>query len=312
MMGKPENSAGMHCTERTDHDMDGMHYEGVIIRPPSEADSILLQVTVGCSHNKCTFCGTYKGQRFRFKDEAVIDADIRYAARNLSSLRRVFLTDGDALIMPQTRLVWLLTRIREELPWVSRVGLYGNAKSILRKTPEDLRELRELGLGIVYLGLESGDEEVLREVRKGVTAERMIEAGRRIREAGLKLSVTVLLGLAGRERSLVHARATGAVLSAMDPTYVGVLTLMILPNTELGRKVEEGQFELLKQAELMQELHELLSHTHLTRGLFLANHASNYLPLKVKMPSGKDRALQTIDAAIRGVVPLKPEWMRAL
>ena len=291
--------------------MDGMHYEGMIIRPPSEADSVLLQVTVGCSHNKCTFCGTYKGERFRFKDEAIVAADIRYAAKNLSFLRRVFLTDGDALILPQTKLVWLLTKIREEMPWITRVGLYGNAKSILRKTPHELKELRDLGLGIVYLGLESGDAEVLREVRKGADPERMIEAGRRIRESGLKLSVTVLLGIAGRERSLAHAQATGAVLSAMDPTYVGVLTLMILPNTELGRKVEEGDFELLAQAELMLELREMLSHTHMTRGLFLANHASNYLPLKVKMPAGKDQALQAIDAAMSGAIPLKPEWLRA-
>ena len=137
---------------------------------------------------------TYKGERFRFKDDAIVAADIRYAARNLSFLRRVFLTDGDALILPQTKLIWLLTKIREEMPWITRVGLYGNAKSILRKTPQELEGLRELGLGIVYLGLESGDAEVLREVRKGAAPERMIEAGRRVREAGLKLSVTVLLG----------------------------------------------------------------------------------------------------------------------
>jgi radical SAM superfamily enzyme YgiQ (UPF0313 family) len=292
--------------------MDGMHYEGVIIRPPSEADSVLLQVTVGCSHNKCTFCGTYKGERFRIKDQAIIEADIRHAAKNLSFLRRLFVTDGDALILPQAKLVWLLTRLREEMPWLTRVGLYGNAKSILRKTQDDLVELRELGLGIVYLGLESGDSEVLREIKKGVAPERMIEAGTRVRDAGIKLSVTVLLGIAGRERSLIHARATGVVLSAMDPNYVGVLTLMVLPNTELGQKVKEGRFDLLTQPELLLELREMLSHTHMTRGIFLSNHASNYLPLKVKMPSGKDRALQSIDAAISGRIALKPEWLRAL
>ena len=192
------------------------------------------------------------------------------------------------------------------------MGLYGNAKSILRKTPEELKELRGLGLGIVYLGLESGDAEVLREIKKGVPPERMIEAGQKVREAGLKLSVTVLLGIAGRERSLVHARATGMVLSAMDPNYVGVLTLMVLPNTELGQKVKEGGFDLPTQRELLLELREMLAHTCLTRGIFLSNHASNYLPLKVKMPAGKDQALLAIDAAIQGAVPLKPEWMRAL
>ncbi len=292
--------------------MEGMHYEGIIIRPPSEAESVLLQVTVGCSHNKCTFCGTYKGVRFRIKDDAVIDADIRYAARNLTFLRRVFITDGDALILPQKRLVWILTRIREEMPWIRRVGLYGNAKSILRKSRGELEELRGLGLGIIYLGLESGDPWVLKEVKKGVSPERLIEAGRRVRDSGLKLSVTALLGIAGRERSLQHARATGRALTAMDPNYVGVLTLMVLPNTEMGRQVAAGTFELISPLELMLELREMLVHTEMTRGLFFANHASNYLPLKVRMPGDKIGALEQLDAALKGKVSLRPEWLRAL
>ncbi|ABK16415.1 Radical SAM domain protein [Syntrophobacter fumaroxidans MPOB] len=292
--------------------MDGMHYEGTIIRPPSEADSVLLQVTVGCSHNKCTFCGTYKGERFRIKDDATIDADIRYAAGNLSFLHRVFLVDGDALIIPQDRLVRIMRRIREEMPWIRRVGLYGNAKSILRKTPEQLAELRELGLGIVYQGLESGDEQVLREINKGVSLDRMIQSARRVREAGIKLSVMAILGLAGRERSLVHARATGEALTAMDPNYVGVLTLMVLPNTELYARIQRGEFELLSSREMLEELREILRHTTMTRGLFFANHASNYLPLKVRMPGEKERALKTIDDALQGGIHLRPEWMRGL
>jgi radical SAM superfamily enzyme YgiQ (UPF0313 family) len=292
--------------------MEGMHYEGNIIRPPSEANSIILQVTVGCSHNKCTFCGTYKGERFRIKDEATIDADIRYAARHYSFLRRLFIADGDALILPQRKLLWLLGRIREEMPWIQRVGLYGNAKSILRKTPEELEELRELGLGIVYLGVESGDPQVLKEIRKGVSRERTIEAGRRIKEAAIKLSVTVLLGIAGRERSLEHARATGEVLSAIDPNYVGALTVMILPGTPLGEAAREGRFQLPSTVELLAELREMLHHTNMSRGLFMSNHASNYLPLKVKMPKEKQAALETIDEALSGKVGLKPEWMRAL
>jgi radical SAM superfamily enzyme YgiQ (UPF0313 family) len=292
--------------------MDGMHYEGMIIRPPSEADSIILQVTVGCSHNKCTFCGTYKGERFKIKDDAIIDADIRYAAKHFSFLRRLFLADGDALIIPQPRLLRIFNLIREEMPWIQRIGLYGNAKSILRKSPQELEELRALGLGIVYLGLESGDAEVLREIKKGMPPERMVEAAKRVRAAGLKLSVTVLLGIAGRERSLAHARATGEVLSAMDPNYVGALTVMVLPNTELGQKVSEGRFELLEPQELLTELREMIRCTHLTMGLFLSNHASNYLPIKVKMPAGKERALELIDEALAGNVRLKPEWLRAL
>ena len=292
--------------------MHAMHYEGITIRPPSEANSVLLQVTVGCSHNKCTFCGTYKGVRFKIKDEAIINKDIDYAAANFPFLKRLFITDGDALILPQPKLVGILTRIRGKMPWIQRIGLYGNAKSILRKSLSELEELRALGAGIVYLGLESGDAQVLREIRKGVTPERMIEAGQRIRSAGIKLSVTALLGIAGLERSLQHARATGQVLSAMDPNYVGVLTLMILPNTELGEKAGRGEFRLMEMPDLLKELREMLSYTDLSRGLFLSNHASNYLALKARMPSEKEKALEHIDKALLGDVGLRPEWSRAL
>lgn len=290
--------------------MDGMHYEGMIIRPPSEAESILLQVTLGCSHNKCTFCGAYKEKRFTIKSDDIIDADIEYASKNLRFLRRVFLIDGDALIVPQKRLVRILTSIREKLPWIQRVGIYANAKGILRKTPEELAELRELGLGIAYFGLESGDAQVLEEVNKGHTPERMIEAGQKIRAAGMKLSVMVILGLAGRERSLEHARATGEALSAIDPNYVGVLTLMLYPNTPLTARVREGKFELITPQEMLIELREMLYRTNMTRGLFFANHASNYLPLKLKMPADKQKALDSLDNAINGKIPLKPEWLR--
>ncbi len=291
--------------------MNGMHYEGMIIRPPSEADSILLQVTLGCSHNKCAFCGAYKEKRFTIKDDSIIDADIDYAAENLRFMRRVFLIDGDALIIPQARLVRILTRIRERMPWIQRIGIYANTKGILRKTPEELAVLRELGLGIAYFGLESGDAEVLRDMKKGHAPERMIEAGQRIREAGIKLSVMVILGLAGRgERSLEHARATGEALSAIDPNYVGVLTLMLYPDTEVSARVKAGTFELLSPQEMLRELREMLFHTNMTRGLFFANHASNYLPLKVKMPADKAKALESLDNALNGNIALKPEWMR--
>ena len=292
--------------------MDGMHYEGLIYRPPSEADSILLQVTVGCSHNKCTFCDTYREKRFTIKDDDIIDADIDYASKNLRFLQRVFLIDGDALIIPQQRLVRILSRIREKMPWVQRVGIYGNAKGILGKTDEQLATLRDLGLEIVYFGLESGDAQVLEEVRKGHTPERMIEAGRKIRAAGMKLSVMVILGIGGRQRSIEHARATGKVLSAIDPNYIGVLTLMIRPGTPLEAQVRDGRFELLTAREMLEELREMLIHTNMTRGLFFANHASNYLPLKIRMPADKEKAVQMLDVALSGQTALKPEWMRAL
>jgi radical SAM superfamily enzyme YgiQ (UPF0313 family) len=291
---------------------DEMHYEGNCIRPPSEAYSILLQVTVGCSHNKCAFCGTYKDKRFRIKDDRTILGDILYAAKYMKRQDRVFLMDGDALIIPQKRLMWILERIREHLPWVRRVGAYANAKSIRMKTLEQLKELKENGLGILYLGVETGDEALLKQIRKGTSAENLIAMGRKVREAGIKLSVTVLLGIAGRERSLDHARATGELLTRMDPNYVGALTVMLIPGTPLHDDYLNGKFELLSERELLLELREMIAHTNLSRGLFFSNHASNYLPIKARLPKGKEEALDQIDMALRGEIGLRPEWMRAL
>ena len=291
---------------------EGMHYEGYCIRPPSEAGSILLQVTVGCSHNRCAFCGTYRDKRFRIKEERIILSDILYAARRMRQTDRLFLMDGDALIIPQPRLVWILERIREHLPWVKRVGVYANAKSIRKKSIEDLRRLRENGLGILYYGVETGDDEIRTAIQKGSTAAACIEMGRRVKEAGILLSATVLLGIGGRGQSLRHSRATGRLLSAMDPDYVGALTVMLLPGTPLYRDDASGTFELPDEAGLLRELREMIAHTDLSGGYFFSNHASNYLPVKAKLPDGKQKALDLIDAALRGEVGLKPEWMRAL
>lgn len=289
-----------------------MHYEGMIIRPPSEANSILLQVTVGCSHNKCTFCGTYSGERFKIKPDEIVEQDIQFAKEYCRRQRRVFLCDGDALILPQKRLVNILKKIETNLPWVTRVGIYANTKSIQMKTPEELAELHQHGLGIAYMGLETGDDVTLKAVRKGATAEKMVAMGKKIREAGIKLSITVLLGLAGRERSMIHARETGNVLSAIDPEYVGALSLMLIPGTSLCNDHEKGVFPLLEPDEMLKELRQMIAHTHLSKGLFHANHASNYLPIKARMPKDKERTLQQIDQALSGEIALKPEWMRAL
>lgn len=288
-----------------------MHYEGNIIRPPSEAGSILLQATVGCSHNKCTFCGAYKGERFRIKPDEIIFEDIAYAATHFQRIRRLFICDGDALIIPQRRLLTILEKIREKLPWITRVGVYANAKSIAMKTPEELRTLKENGLGIAYMGLESGDAETLKAVRKGSSPQKMIDMGRRLREAGIKLSITVLLGVAGTERSRIHARETGKVLSAIDPDYVGALSLMLIPGTPLCMDYDAGRFELPDPPAMLRELREMIAHTRM-HGLFHANHASNYLPIKARMPKDREKVLEMIDAALHGRIHLKPEWMRAL
>lgn len=289
-----------------------MHYEGNIIRPPSEADSILLQVTVGCSHNKCTFCGAYKGERFKIKPDAVIMEDIAFAARYARRQRRVFLCDGDALIVPQKRLVKILAAIREQLPWVERVGVYANTKGLAMKSDAELAELVSLGLSIAYMGLESGDDETLAAVRKGADSRRMIDMGRKARAAGLKLSLTVLLGLAGVERSAVHAEATGRVLTAIDPEFVGALSLMLIPGTPLHDDYRAGRFRLPDPMGMLAELRTMIAHTDLTGGLFHANHASNYLPIRAKLPEDKARTLALIDAALAGRVALKPEFLRAL
>ncbi len=289
-----------------------MHYEGNIIRPPSEANSILLQVTVGCSRNKCTFCGTYKGERFQIKPDSIIMEDIAFAARYCRRQRRVFLCDGDALIIPQKRLLRILKEIEKQLPWVTRVGLYANAKALKMKTPQELKELKAHGVGIAYMGLESGDDVTLKKINKGASAAHMIQMGKKAKQAGFKLSVTVLLGIAGPERSQVHARETGRVLSAIDPDYVGALSLMLIPETPLFDDHESGAFRLIEPQEMLAELRTMIAGTDLTRGLFHANHASNYLPIKARFPKEKDTTLRLIDQALAGKVPLKPEYLRAL
>ena len=289
-----------------------MHYEGNIIRPPSEANSILLQVTVGCSRNKCTFCGTYRGERFRIKPDAIIMADIEFAARYCRQQRRVFLCDGDALIIPQKRLLIILQAIREQLPWVTRVGVYANAKSLALKTPAELKTLKAHGLGIAYMGLESGDDVTLKKINKGAASQEMIAMGQKAKSAGIKLSITVLLGIAGRERSRRHAEQTGRVLSAIDPEYVGALSLMLIPGTPLFDDYQAGNFPLLEPVEMLAELRTVIACTNLTRGLFHANHASNYLPIKARLPKDKQATLKLIDLALAGEIALKPEYLRAL
>lgn len=289
-----------------------MHYEGNIIRPPSEANSILLQVTVGCSRNKCTFCGTYKGERFRIKSDAVIMEDIAFAAKYCKRQRRVFLCDGDALIIPQKRLLKILAEIENRLPWVTRVGLYANAKALHMKTAEELIELKSHGVGIFYMGLETGDDVTLKKIRKGASSKDMIEMGIKAKQAGIKLSITVLLGIAGPQRSQIHAVETGRVLSAIDPDYVGALSLMLIPGTPLYQDYKSGEFRLIEPHEMLAELRTMIASTNLTRGLFHANHASNYLPIRAILPKEKEPTLRLIDAALAGEVPLKPEYLRAL
>ncbi|HUV77536.1 MAG TPA: radical SAM protein, partial [Desulfobacterales bacterium] len=289
-----------------------MHYEGNIIRPPSEANSILLQITVGCSRNKCTFCGAYQGERFRIKPDSVIMEDIAFASNHCLRQRRVFLCDGDALIVPRERLMNILMEIEKQLPWVTRVGAYANCKSIKMKTLDELKALKAHGLGILYMGLETGDDVTLKKINKGATSEEMIQMGIKARAAEMKLSITVLLGIAGKKRSQIHARETGRVLSAIDPEYVGALTLMLIPGTPLYQDWVDGKFPLLEPDEMLNELKSMIAATELSKGLFHANHASNYLPIKARLPKDKAVTLRLIDEALAGKISLKPEYFRAL
>ena len=291
-----------------------MKYEGRIIRPPSEARSLLLQVTVGCSHNRCTFCAAYKQKRFRIKTSEEIEEDIREAGTTLRSVERVFLCDGDALIIPQRRLLQVLQSIREHIHGVQGVGTYANAKSILRKNREDLAELRAAGLQIVYLGVETGSEEVLQRIRKGATYEKIVEAGRRVKQAGIKLSVTALLGIGGVELSEEHARATARILTDLDPEYAGMLTVMVVPGTPLYENFRSGAFVLPGTFDLLRELRIIIAASSFTDCFFTSNHASNYLPVRARLPGDQKKVLALLDGVIHKERRdlLRPEYLRGL
>ncbi len=291
-----------------------MKYEGAIYRPPSEAHSLILQVTVGCSHNRCTFCGSFKGKRFRIKSFEEIKEDVDEAKAYARYVNKVFLADGDALIIPQKRLVPIVELVKESFPKLERIGVYGNVKSVLKKSVEELKALREMGLGILYLGVESGDQVTLDRVCKGTTLEKMEEACRRVKDAGIVLSVTVVLGLGGVERSRIHAEQTGKFLSRIDPEYMGALSIIVVPGTPLAIEIENGTFQVPDPYMLLEELAIMIENTDVTHGFFASNHASNYLPIKVWLPEQKGEALRAIRQVLNRKDPslLRPEFLRAL
>lgn len=290
-----------------------MNYEGEIIRPPSEANSLLLQVTVGCSHNKCTFCPAYKSKKFRIKSLDEIQEDILEASR-YRSIEKVFLCDGDALIIPQERIVQILNLIGTQIKDIKRVGTYANAKSILRKTVRDLIKLREHGLRIAYLGVETGNDELLQKIKKGVTSEEMIEAGRRIKEAGIVLSATVILGLGGIQKSIEHAFDTARILTEIDPDYASALTLMLVPGTLLYSDYISGNFVLPDKFGLLKELAIIIENSSFTNCYFTSNHASNYLPVKAKLPLEREKTISMVYDVIKinDIRRLRPEHLRGL
>jgi len=290
-----------------------MDYEGLIIRPPSEAYSLLLQVTVGCSHNKCTFCGTYRQKKFKIKPVEKIIEDLS-EARNYGRVERVFLCDGDALIIPQIRLVQILQLINQNLPDIERIGTYANTKSILKKSVDELITLRELGLKIIYLGVETGNIELLKKIQKGATYEQMVEAAHRVKKAGIALSVTVILGIGGIEKSIEHALDTAKLLSDMDPDYAGALTLMLVPGTPMYEDYLAGRFVLPDQFGFIRELNLIIENSNFTNCYFTSNHASNYLPIKASLPRQKESVLKLISTVIndKDMKRIRPEYLRGL
>lgn len=291
-----------------------MYYEGRIYRPPSEARSIILQITVGCKHNTCTFCTAFKDKSFRVKSRAEINEIINTALAEDSDAERIFLADGDALTVDSLLLIEILDRLYEKFRNLKRVGIYGGPKDILAKSPQELTDLKTHGLTMVYLGVESGHEGILKSVGKGVTPEQMITAGQKLKESGIALSCTIIIGLGGKALSHDHALATAQVISAIDPDYLGALTLMVEPNAPLAKAIKQGTLKLLTPLESLSEIRTLIKHLKVTHCVFRSNHASNYLPLSATLPDDQEKLLEILDNVIenQALERLRPEYWRGL
>ena len=267
-------------------------------RPPAEADSLILQVDRGCPYNRCTFCGMYRDVPYRRGSMDEIRRMLRREARRAPGTRRVFLADGDVMRRPFDDLQAILSLLNEHLPRLTRVSLYANGSSIAAKSGHELRALRDLRLHTLYLGLESGDEEILRRCRKGETAAEMIDAGRRAQAAGLRLSVMVLLGLGGAEGSRAHARQTAEALNRMQPRLLSALRVIPIPGTELSAEAQTGRFRMLTEQEVVRELREMVLGLDLQGTVFRANHASNSVPVEARLPRDRERLLAELDALL--------------
>ncbi|MEA1960001.1 MAG: radical SAM protein [Bacillota bacterium] len=292
-----------------------MRYEGNVFRPPSEGRSYILQCTVGCSHNRCTFCAMYKDKKYHVRSMEDIKTDIRMASEYYGDLKKVFLADGDALAMDCADLLEILNILYSTFPSLEHVGIYASPDTILEKEMSELTALKAAGLTIAYLGVETGDPDLLKDIRKGVDYDEMVEAGRKIRRAGILLSVTVLLGLAGRTPKAVdHAKNTAKILNDMNPDYVGALTLMLVPHTELYRRMERGEFEVPGPFEVLDEMRLIIQDLEVQGTEFRSNHASNYLPIKGRLPDDKQKMLDLINDIIakNDRKYLRPDYMRAL
>ncbi len=290
-----------------------MRYEGDIYRPPSEAYSLLIQVTIGCSHNKCTFCSMFKDKHFRVRDVNEVMEDLEMARRSYRRVEKIFLCDGDALCLSTDKLKVILKKIEELFPECRRVGIYGSAKDVLRKTPEEMKELYEAGIGIVYLGAESGSQKVLDAIQKDVTRDELIQSVHRIEESGMQASVTFISGLAGKDGWEDHAIETGKMISEMNASYVGLLTLMLDERAPITQQIKRGEFKLLTAEEVVAETYLLLKHANPDKiCVFRSNHASNYVSLRGNLPFDKARMMDQLQRAMENTGLLKDERFRML
>lgn len=273
--------------------------EGLVFRPPSEARSFILRVTIGCSHNVCTFCTMYKASKYRIRPLEEIDGIIERAAEAYPFVRRIFLADGDALVLPTESLLHILKKCYDTFPHITRIGAYATPADLNRKSPEELKALREAGLGILYMGIESGDDQVLRRVKKGTTAALTIKAGKKALAAGMKLSAMILLGLGGQELSEEHALHTAEVVTAINPTMLSALSLIIPGDAPLYEDVVLGKFTPLTTQGFLKELDMILRHTEMEKPcIFRSNHVSNLLPVGGTLPMDKDAMLANLERYI--------------
>lgn len=290
-----------------------MRYEGDIYRPPSEAYSLLVQVTIGCTHNACTFCKMFKNKKFRVRALEEVLEDLAWARARYRRVERMFLCDGDALALSNRRLMPILEYIKENFPECERVTIYGRANDVNKKSMEEMKELFDAGITMVYIGAESGSDEVLKAVNKGVTRQELIDAVRKIEDCGMEASVTFISGLAGKDGWEDHAIQTGTMITEMNPSYVGLLTLIVEPNVPMFDDIQSGKLRLLSPEEVMQETLLMLEHTDVDKKcVFRSNHASNYVSLRGDLPQDKEKMMDMLKKAMNNHDMFKNEMFRAL
>jgi radical SAM superfamily enzyme YgiQ (UPF0313 family) len=290
-----------------------MRYEGQIYRPPSEADAYILQATIGCSWNHCTYCDMYREKAFRVRDLDETLADIQTAGRSFGdNVTKVFVADGDALVLDLPHWEAILPACRDAFPRMKRVSAYATAMNVNDKSVDDLKRLRELGLSLLYMGPETGDGVTFKRIAKGSSFDEHVEAARRAHEAGMKVSAIFLLGAGGTERSKEHAEGSAKLITEMDPEFVSALTLTVIPGTPIGKMQAQGKFTLPTVTRMLEELRTIVAEASPTDAVFRTNHASNYLPLAGRLPQDRERIVAALDKALAGEISLRPESSRGL